>query len=376
MIAAADFCAELRRRSVGFVTGVPCSYLAGPIDLLDREPGGYVPAAEEGGALAMAAGAELRGVRSAVLIQNSGFGNLVNPLTSLVQVLDLPLLVFMSLRGWPDPAGDEPQHAVMGRAGSALLDALDVPHWTLRPDPDSLTELLDRAEQARARRRPAFILVPKGTVAAADEPDQAGFAPPAFPRTAALRAIIPHLGEDVVVATTGYISRELSSVADRDLNVYLPGSMGHALAVGLGAALNGPDRRVVVIDGDGAAIMHLGTLATVGSQSPANLVHAVLDNRVYGSTGGQRSGSETVRWTELGPALGYRSAVECRNALELDAAFERVSGQDGPHLIAVLIDADRDGAPPRVTELGAPRDLALRFQRAATEGRRSPSNPN
>jgi len=375
MITAAAFCEELRRRDVSFVTGVPCSYFNGPISLLERQASGYVAAANEGAALAMAAGAELRGVRSAVLIQNSGFGNLVNPLTSLLAVFDLPVLTFMSLRGWPDPAGDEPQHVVMGRTSHALLDVLDVPHWTLEPHAESLRELLDRADEARAAGRPAFILVPKGTVGdVAADPD----APPApaFRRREALSALVPHLGADIVYATTGFISRELSSLADRPLNFYAPGSMGHALALGLGTALNEPDRRVVVLDGDGAALMHLGTAATAGAYAPPNLVHVVLDNRSYESTGAQRTTSASVRWTELGRGLGYRTGTECRDAREVDAALRRIDAADGPHLVVVHIAADRSAVPPRVTRLGTPPELARRFRAAVARGKEAPSTPS
>jgi phosphonopyruvate decarboxylase len=382
MISAADFCDELRRRGVGFVTGVPCSYFSGPIELLDRQGSGYVAAANEGAALAMAAGAELRGVRSAVLIQNSGAGNLVNPLTSLLPVFELPVLTFMSLRGWPDPAGDEPQHAVMGRASHGLLDALGVAHWTLEPRLDSLRDLLDQADAERAAGRAAFILVPKGSVGHApardgDAPGHPGRAPDApeeFRRREALAAVVPHLDGDIVYATTGFISRELGSLADRPLNFYMPGSMGHALALGLGTALNEPDRRVVVLDGDGAAFMHLGTAVTVGAYAPVNLVHVVLDNGSYESTGAQRTRSESVRWAELGRGLGYRTSTECRDGGDVDAALRRVREADGPHLVVVHIATDRSTVPPRVTKLGTPPELALRFRTALASGEEEPSS--
>lgn len=367
MITAAEFCAELQLRNVNFVTGVPCSYFNGPISLLDRQVRGYVTAANEGTALAMAAGAELGGIRSAVLIQNSGFGNLVNPLTSLLRVFNLPVLVFMSLRGWPDPAGDEPQHAVMGRTSHQLLDVLEIPHWTLEPQVESLRELLDRVDGARADGRPAFILVPKGTVGdVVTDPDTGQVQ--AFRRREALSALVEHLSADIVYATTGFISRELSALADRPLNFYVPGSMGHALALGLGTALTHPDHRVVVLDGDGAALMHLGTAATVGAYAPTNLVHVVLDNRSYESTGAQRTMSESVRWTRLGDGLGYRTSAQCRDTRGVDLAFERIARVAGPHLVVVHIQVDRSAVPPRVTRLGTPLELALRFQMAVAHG--------
>ncbi|TDC65376.1 phosphonopyruvate decarboxylase [Micromonospora sp. KC207] len=364
MISAGEFCGELRRRRVGFVTGVPCSYFNGPIALLERQPSGYVAAANEGAALAMAAGAELRGVRSAVLVQNSGFGNLVNPLTSLLDVFAVPVLVFMSLRGWPDPDGDEPQHAVMGRTGHALLDVLGVPHWTLRPTVDSLRDLLDRADNARQQGRAAWILVPKGSVGEA--PGEPG-PEPAFRRREALAALLPHVEHDIVYATTGFISRELSGLADRPLNFYVAGSMGHALALGLGTALHEPRRRVIVLDGDGAALMHLGTAATVGAYAPPNLLHVVLDNHSYESTGAQRTTSASMRWTDLGRGLGYRTVAECSDGDAVRGTLRAIAAQDGPHLVVVHIGADRATTPPRVTRLGTPPELAARFRAAVAE---------
>ena len=156
MISAPGFCAQLDRIGVGLVTGVPCAVFGGPLRLLERQRGRYVAAANEGGALAIAAGAELAGRRSAVLIQNSGFGNLVNPLTSLALTFAIPVLVFMSLRGCPDPDRDEPQHAVMGRTSQPLLDALDVPYWLLEPGEEHLAKVLD-AVQGGAGGRPAGV---------------------------------------------------------------------------------------------------------------------------------------------------------------------------------------------------------------------------
>ena len=311
MISAAGFCTALDRIGVRLVSGVPCSYFAGPLRLLESRPGRYVPAANEGAALAIAAGAELAGNRAAVIIQNSGFGNLVNPLTSLLLTFDIPVLVFMSLRGWPDPARDEPQHAVMGRTTHDLLDALRVPHQVLKPDEDHLAEALTAADEARADGRPAFVLVPKDTI---EPPPAAAAAPAPFGRREALSAVLPHLDRALVFTTTGYVSRELFGLCDRAETFYMQGSMGHALALGLGTALSRRDRQVLVIDGDGAVLMHTGTCLTAGALAPPNLVHLILDNGAYESTGSQCTTSSTMDWCALGVAAGYRSTVVCASA--------------------------------------------------------------
>ena len=365
MIGAEAFCAELKRREVGLISGVPCSYFGGVLHLLERRVDRYVPAANEGAALAVAAGSELAGTRSAVLIQNSGFGNLLNPLTSLLLTFDIPLLVFMSLRGWPDPAADEPQHAVMGRTTHALLDVLDVPYWVLGPEESDLAEILDEADNVRSQGKPAFVLVPAKTLA----PAPAAVGPrPAFDRPAALRTMLPHLDDDtLVVSTTGYISRELYGLDDRPLTFYMQGSMGHALGLGMGAALAQPSRRVVVVDGDGAALMHLGSSVTAGQVAPGNLVHVVLDNGAYETTGSQPTPSPNVDWVCLAVAAGYRSGRVCDTDQAFGSALAATRHSVGPHLVVARIGTTPGCTPPRVTSGLTPRDLRARFQAAAAE---------
>ncbi len=354
MISAAGFCAELDRRRIEFVTGVPCSFFQGPISLLSARAGDrYVAAPNEGVALALAAGAELAGRRSAVLLQNSGFGNLLNPLTSLAMPFRIPAPVFMSLRGWPDPGRDEPQHAVMGDSGIGLLETLGISYRILEPSLDALGDALDEAGRERARGAPFFVLVPKGTVATVAAPAGTG---PAFRRREAILALAPELDAAMVFATTGYISRELAAVADRPLNFYMHGSMGHALGLGLGAALAHPDRRVVVIDGDGAALMHLGSMALAGGLRPAGLTHVLLDNGAYESTGSQRTVAGTVRWAELARATGYRSAVVRDDPAGLAAAVRDAGQHPGPHLVVARIATDPAHVPPRSP--AAPAELA------------------
>jgi len=366
VISAQAFLNQLDRVGADLVTGVPCAVFAGPLRLLERQPGRYLPAPNEGSALAIAAGAVLAGRRSAVLLQNSGFGNLVNPLTSLALPFEIPVLVFMSLRGWPDPERDEPQHAVMGRATQRLLDVLDVPYWLLEPDEEHLAKVLDDAESARAAGRPTFVLVPKGTIGAADPAEagaQTGSA--VFGRREAIAALVPYLDGALVFTTTGYISRELYGHADRPTNFYMQGSMGHALALGLGAALARPERRVVVVDGDGAVLMHMGTCAAVGAAAPPSLVHVVLDNGAYESTGGQPTTSSTVDWTHLGAAARYGSTAVCDDGDGLEAALQNIAGVPGPHLIVARIAATPGVVPPRVTGALTPSEVRARFQRAA-----------
>jgi phosphonopyruvate decarboxylase len=364
MISAEAFCSQLDHLGIRLVVGVPCSYFGGPLQLLERQSGRYVAAVNEGSALAIAAGAELAGRRSAVILQSSGFGNLVNPLTSLVLTFNIPVLIFMSLRGWPDPSHDEPQHAVMGRTSMDLLDVLDVPYWIMEPGEEHLAKVLHATESARAAGRPAFVLVPKGAIAGAVTEHEPA---PRFGRREAIEAIAPHLDGALVFATTGYIGRELYAVADAPTNFYMQGSMGHALGLGLGAALSTPERRVVVVDGDGAVLMHQGVCVTVGALGPRNLSHVVLDNHAYESTGGQPTTSDRLDWRHLGAAAGYRSTVLCVSPAELDRAMADIRGADGPHLVVAETTTTPGATPPRVTSGLTPSQLRQRFEQAARD---------
>ncbi|MEY9846401.1 phosphonopyruvate decarboxylase [Streptacidiphilus sp. BW17] len=339
VISNTEFCDALERRGIRFVAGVPCSFFTGPIELLTRR-GHYLAAANEGAALAAAAGASVAGHRAAVIAQNSGLGNLINPLTSLVQTYDIPVLVFMSLRGWPDPSQDEPQHRVMGTSTHAILDAVGVPHITVAADAESIDPALDEADVHLAAGRSVFILVQKGAV------EKCGGAPEGTDdrpsRTGSLRAVEHLLTQAAVVSTTGYTSRELFGVTGSKDHFYMQGSMGHAAAFGLGVALTERDTPVVVLDGDGAAIMHLGTLSSVGATLPANLVHIVFDNGSYESTGGQATTAGTTDFTAVARAAGYAHTQTCRSTDELVVALDHALTHPGPHFLTVPVS--RGGA--------------------------------
>ncbi|MBX7464496.1 phosphonopyruvate decarboxylase [Streptomyces sp. NPDC059095] len=358
MISAEFFCAELDRHGYGFFSGVPCSFLKGPFALLEQR-GSYVPAPNEGIALSMAAGSELSGVKSAVLAQNSGLGNLLDPLTSLSMAYEIPLLLFVSLRGWPNAEDDEPHHAAMGAATIGVLESVGVAHGILEPTEQSLTELLARAEEERALQRQFVILVPAKTVGTCDVPAKPSEA--LLDRRTAVTALARHLDGALVYSTTGMISRELFGVRDSGRNFYMQGSMGHAIGLGLGTALNRPDERVAVIDGDGAAVMHLGGLALVGERRPENLTHIVLDNGSYDSTGGQRTRGSSMRWADLALAAGYRTGETCRTEAEIDDHMAKVADLPGPHLIAVFI-AKGGATPPRVTSAHTNAEVTARFK--------------
>jgi sulfopyruvate decarboxylase subunit beta len=167
-------------------------------------------------------------------------------------------------------------------------------------------------------------------------------------RSEAIAAILGHLRHELVVAANGWISRETCAALDRAENFYMLGSMGMASSIGLGLALAQPEKRVVVFDGDGNLLMALGTLAMVAERRPANFLHIVFDNEVYGSTGGQRSLSAQVSLDALAQAAGYAHVVRVIEDAELNAAVIDLLRKSGPSFLLIKVASEADGDAPRV----------------------------
>ena len=331
----------------------------------------YVGAASEGEAVAIAAGAWLGGQGACVMMQNSGLGNAVNPLTSLNHPFRIPALLVVTWRGEPG-FQDEPQHALMGRVTGALLDTIEVPHGVFPREAADIAPALDAAAAAMDAGRPYALVMHQGSVRedGLDEAPRPPLPPGARtdlrahgerPARAALleRLLAAVPPEAAVVATTGKCGRELFTLADREQHLYQVGSMGCASGMGLGVAL-ATGRRTVVLDGDGAALMKLGTLATVGAQQPAGLLHVLLDNGVHDSTGGQATASPGVDFPGVALACGYRAAWACDDAPGFDAALRAALATAGPVLVHARI------RPGSMASLGrptvAPHEVAQRFR--------------
>lgn len=329
MIQAEAFVERARDLGFHWYAGVPCSFLTPFINYTIADPKlHYVSSANEGDAVATCAGAVLGGQRGVAMMQNSGLGNAINPLTSLAHPFRMPLLLIVTLRGDPD-LKDEPQHELMGRMTGKLLDKMDVPWEYFPTEAAEIEQVLEHADTYLQRaRRPYGLIMRKGSVAPYALPAKqaiSGSTPHAqgyrdlrqYPservaRADALHRIVELTPQDstVVIGTTGYTGRELFAVADRANQFYMVGSMGCASSLGLGLSLTRPDLRVVVVDGDGAALMRMGNFATVGAYGKRNLIHLVLDNEVHESTGAQATVSAGVSFARIAHACGYAMALE------------------------------------------------------------------
>jgi len=337
VIVAEHFIESARQHGFELYTGVPCSYLKPFINtVIDSSQLRYIGAANEGDAVAVAVGAELGGVRSVVMFQNSGLGNAVSPLTSLTHIFKIPLLLIVTLRGEPGGPADEPQHELMGAITTELLELMGI-SWEFFPQSaDEIELVLSRAlGHMEQENRPYALVMRKGSVAKSDlqaQPDIHAIVSHANPvatepeaqRGDMLRAVqAATTDDDVLVATTGYTGRELYATGDHLNQFYMVGSMGCAVSVGLGLAVARPERRIVVLDGDGAALMRLGALATVGYEKPGNLVHVLLDNGLHESTGGQATVSRSIDFGGLAAACGYTRIERVSQPAELAAILER-----------------------------------------------------
>lgn len=360
-------------RGAGFRlwTGVPCSYLTPFIDGVISDPDTwYLPAANEGDAVAIATGARLGGVSSVVMMQNSGLGNAVNPLTSLSETLRVPVLLIITLRGDPDGPADEPQHERMGKITTKLLDLLGIA-WDWFPCEESgiAPALEQAAAHMTAMSVPYALVMKKGSVAAGpaspplaqQRPRQQALPAEASPiatRREWLRAVQDAVSdEDLVIASTGYLGRELYALDDRANQLYLVGSMGCASSAALGLALARPERRVVVLEGDGAGLMRLGAWSAIAYAGPSNLRHLLIDNGCHDSTGGQSSLSGTVDFCGLAANSGYRGVTRLADPDEFSAWHTRA--HDGPAFAHVPILPGTPADLPRPKD--APAVVARRF---------------
>lgn len=371
MLDTAEFGALLGQRGFDFFSGVPCSYLKNLINFAINERD-YVAAANEGDAVAIATGAYLGGRKSVVLMQNSGLANAVSPLTSLNPIFRLPVLGFVSLRGAPGEK-DEPQHRLMGQVTGALLDTMAVAWEYLSPDPVEAACQLERADSSIGEGNSFFFVVLKDTFSAVKLARQAARSsgarsnPPTLrqpegkpTRRDVLQVVVATAApETALLAATGFAGRELYEIGDQARNFYMVGSMGCAGSLGLGLALARPERPVLVIDGDGAALMRMGALATNGYYSPPNLLHILLDNGCHESTGGQATVSPNVQWSAVASACGYPVCAQIAGLAELADSIR--AWQDSPQLTFLAV-AIRTGAPeslsrPTVT----PEEVAARL---------------
>ena len=379
MIEPMDFLELCEKHGFDYFVGVPDSVLKDFCACVSNHisEDRHTIAANEGTAIGMAAGWYLGSSNPAlVYMQNSGIGNSVNPLVSLAdpEIYGIPMLLLIGWRGFPG-LRDEPQHAKQGRITTGLLETLEIPFFILNGGVQDVNTIVSEAcEVMRGKMTPVAILVEPGTFRTfAHTSDKAEAL--SLSREVAIKIIVDHLRpKDLVVSTTGRISRELyeyrkSSDSARNGDFMTVGSMGHASSIALGLSSALPERRVVCLDGDGSVIMHMGSMAIIGQKCSGNLIHIVLNNGSHESVGGQPTVGFKINMVGLAESCGYGRAV---------------SVCDADELVRVLDDAHRNLNTPTFIEvkvnkktrddLGRPKESPIenrnRFMRLVGELKR------
>lgn len=348
MIRPEYFIEKLKENGIDCFAGVPdsllkniCAYITDHFDAAHN-----IIAANEGAAVGLAAGHYLAtGKPACVYMQNSGEGNIINPLASLTdqEVYNIPVLLLIGWRGRPG-VHDEPQHVKQGKVTTGLLNVMGVNYEVLSKEEDKAEKQIAKAVKALSNKEVFALVIEKDTfedykLRNVEVNDLT------MSREEAIQTVAAALGEkDCIVSTTGMISRELFEYRTamnqgHERDFLTVGSMGHASQIALGIALAQPERRVWCFDGDGATIMHMGSLAIVASKKPANYIHVVFNNGAHDSVGGQPTVGFKIDLTAVAKAVGYAAAfsVSTKEDLNYQLSILNSQLQKGPILLEIKV---------------------------------------
>ncbi len=344
-----------------FFTGVPdsqlkalCNYLMAAYGISEH----HVIAANEGNAAALAAGYHLAtGKVPVVYMQNSGEGNIINPVASLLndKVYGIPCLFIVGWRGEPG-IHDEPQHIYQGEVTVKLLDDMDIASFVIGKDTteEEVQAKLSEYRQLWARGKQCAFVIRKGALEYDGKVKYENAN--AMRREDIIRHITAVSGTDPIVSTTGKASRELFEIRQANgqphgYDFLTVGSMGHSSSIALGIALRKPEKKIWIIDGDGAVLMHMGSMAVMGANSPKNVVHVVINNGAHETVGGMPTVASKVDLVQIAKGCGYPNAVSVASFEALDEALQAAKARDELSLIEVkcAIGARDDLGRPTTT---------------------------
>jgi len=350
MLEPSEFFSILVENDIEFFTGVPdsllkyfCAYVTDNVSEDD-----HIIAANEGNAIGVAAGYHLAtGNIPLVYMQNSGMGNATNPLLSLVnkEVYNIPVLLMIGWRGEPGKK-DACQHIKQGRITRELLNTMEIPNYVL---PENISKSRDLIEEIvgcmKEDGKPRALVVRRGTFSeyTLNQTDEVKCE---MSREEAIEKIVKSVDwgaeENLVVSSTGKISRELYEVRDRldhghEKDFLMVGSMGHASQIALGVALKNEDKQVICMEGDGSLIMHMGGLSTISLNEAENFKHVILNNCAHDSVGGQPTASPVVDFPKIADGAGYKKVMKAENSFELEEKMEELLACEGPALLEVRV---------------------------------------
>ena len=348
MLNCKEFFDLLYENKIDFFSGVPDSLLkffnSYILDNVDQNR--HIITANEGNAIALASGYYLATTKiGLVYMQNSGLGNSINPLVSLSdkEVYGIPVLLLIGWRGEPNEK-DEPQHQKQGKITLELLETLDIPYEILTKDiEDTKIKLLSAIKYMNKFNAPFALVVKKGTFEKYEQinESQQNYE---LSREKAINLIIDNLDEqDVVVSTTGMISRELFESRTQknqkhETDFLTVGSMGHASQIALGIAISNPKKQVFCLDGDGSVIMHMGSLGIIGSKQLKNFKHIILNNESHDSVGGQPTVGNIINFVSLAKGCKYKNSFKVLTEIELNKKMLKLKSDDGPILLEIMVN--------------------------------------
>ena len=346
MIRPEFFIEALREKGIDCFAGVPdsllkniCAYITDHFDAAHN-----IIAANEGAAVGLAAGHYLAtGQPACVYMQNSGEGNIINPLASLTdqEVYNIPVLLLIGWRGRPG-VHDEPQHVKQGKVTTGLLNVMGVNYEVLSKEEDKAAKQIEKAAKALANKEVFALVIEKDTFEDY-KLQNVEVNELTMSREEAIQTVAAALGEkDCIVSTTGMISRELFEYRaamnqGHERDFLTVGSMGHASQIALGIALAQPERRVWCFDGDGAAIMHMGSMAIVANKAPKNYVHVVFNNGAHDSVGGQPTVGLKIDLPAVAKAVGYKATYSVDSKAELENVLAKVNSFESPALLEIKV---------------------------------------
>ena len=347
-----------------FYTGVPdsqikalCNYLMNTYGIDEKR---HIIAANEGNCTALAAGYHLAtGKVPVIYMQNSGEGNIINPVASLLndKVYAIPAIFVIGWRGQPG-IHDEPQHIYQGEITCKLLDLMDIENFTIDKDTsveDIKNVMGDYNNLLKSGKQVAFV-IKKGALTYDEKIEYKNNNE--MIREEIIEQIVKVADENPIISTTGKASRELFEIREKNnqshkYDFLTVGSMGHTSSIALAVAINKPEEKIWCIDGDGSALMHLGAMAVIGNSNPSNLVHVVINNEAHETVGGMPTVTNTLDLVEIAKACGYSYATSVDNFNDLDDELEKVKNNDQLSFVEIKssIGAREDLGRPTTTPI-------------------------
>ena len=348
MIKTKQFYDSLNQNGIDFFTGVPdsllkdfCSYVTD-----NAESSNHVISANEGGSVALAIGYYLATKKvPLVYMQNSGFGNIINPLLSLAdpKVYGIPMILLIGWRGEPK-IKDEPQHIKQGEVSESLLKTLDIPYKIISKDSEDINSIIyNSINYANSKKTPFAFLIRKNSFEPYALKNKLNTNFDLSREQAIIRSAKLIEDSDIIVATTGKTSRELFEYRSRNnlghhKDFLTVGGMGHANQIALGIALAKPSKKIYCFDGDGAALMHTGSLGIIGDLSLKNFKHIIFNNGAHDSVGGQPTIGFNIDFRNLAKSFNYNKTFKIEKSGDFEKIFNAFKIEKGPCLLEIIVN--------------------------------------